>query len=443
MSKAFISILGTNDYLESYHYFNDKKLSDTPGKYVQEDLLKYFCEEWKANDEVRIFLTEDARNKNWLDNGHIDRITGKQKENIGLYNRLVKMNYCFSINDFSIPDGNSENELWDIFEIIFNSFKDDDEVIIDITHSFRFLPLLLTVILNYTRQIKNIKIKGVYYAAFETLGQIQEVSKWPVEKRIVPIFDLTPLVKLQEWTLATYDFTFNANTNLLQKLVQNEIRTIIADKKFLKESEKVLKKTIDNMEKVSNNIALCRGKEIIDFDYEDLLKKLTELKNYNSILIKPVKQLIDVIINKINQFVDNDINNGFRAVDWAIKHKLYQQAITLLQEVIITKVLKDAELDIDELKNREIVTSAIKIKNSNITQKDWKGKASKYPKITNKILSLPLLEKIKDDYDKLTALRNDVNHAGFLNKPKAKSYKSIIAQLNNIYRSILSKVIVI
>jgi CRISPR-associated Csx2 family protein len=205
MSKAFISILGTNDYLESYHYLNGEKISNTPSKYVQEDLVEYFCKNWESDSEIRIFLTEEAREKNWLDNGHIDRQSKLPKENPGLLNRLRKLNYKASIKDFDIPDGNTEEDLWQIFEIIFETFKENDEVIIDITHSFRFLPLLLTVMLNYTKQIRRIKILGVYYAAFESLGPIPEVAKWDVSKRKTPIFDLTPLVKLQEWTLATYD----------------------------------------------------------------------------------------------------------------------------------------------------------------------------------------------------------------------------------------------
>jgi len=433
MSKAFISILGTNDYLESYHYFNDKKLSDTPGKYVQEDLLKYFCKEWEANDEVRIFLTEDARNKNWLDNGHIVRTTGKQKENIGLFNRLGKMNYSFSINDFSIPDGNSENELWDIFEIIFNSFKDDDEVIIDITHSFRFLPLLLTVMLNYTRQIKNIKIKGVYYAAFETLGTIQEVSKWSVEKRKVPVFDITSLIKLQEWTLATYDFTNNANIAALKGMVKGEIKTILSNTQTLGQSEILLRKTITYLEKVSNNIALCRGNEIINFDYAKLLKELKKLRN-TDLIIKPIKLLVDVIVKKIEDFRNNDINNGFIAVKWAMEHGLYQQAITMLQEILVTKILADLKLDYFSLANREIVTSAVKIKSQKIKESKWYGKAAENKLLTRKVLGYYLLDEIKGNFEKLTKIRNDVNHAGFLKGHK--SYDSIVDKLNIIIQNI-------
>ena len=46
MAKAFISFLGTSDYLECRY-----KLDDTPGeivKYVQEDLVGRFCRDWNS-----------------------------------------------------------------------------------------------------------------------------------------------------------------------------------------------------------------------------------------------------------------------------------------------------------------------------------------------------------------------------------------------------------
>jgi len=442
MERAFISILGTNNYVESFHKIDGNIISENPVKYVQEDLLNYLRHKWEGNFDVRIFLTEEARFKNWEDNGHQDFKTGQPIPNKGLKNRLLefKKENNFNIYDYSIPTGNNENEIWDIFEIIFSTFNENEEVIIDITHSFRFLPLLLTVMLNYTRQVKNINIVAVYYAAFETLGTIQEIKTMPIEKRIVPIFDLTPLIKLQEWTLATYDFTTNANTSLLKNLVQNEIKTIISNKKNLKKGEKLLRKTIKSLDTVSKNIALCRGTEIVNFNYDELRDDLNELKKYDLVL-KPAKLLIDVIKEKIKDFNNNDILNGIKAAEWSIKHGLYQQAITLLQEVLITKILLIADLDFSERTNREIVTSAIKIKSRNLSEKNWNNVAKKNILLTKKILSLPFLEKIVKDYEKLTGIRNDVNHAGFLAKPKPRNYERIINKLNEIFNSIKSNLI--
>lgn len=433
MSKAFISILGTNDYLESFHLLDGKLLSKTPSKYVQEDLVEYFCKDWQSDSEVRIFLTEEARNKNWVDDGQIDVQTKERKKNIGLQNRLKNLNYQTTIKDFTIPEGKTEKDLWEIFEIIFETFKDNDEVIIDVTHSFRFLPLLLTVMLNYTRQVKNIKIEGVYYAAFESLGPISVVENWDVSKRKAPIFDLTPLMKLQEWTLATFDYTQNANINSLENLVKNEIKSILSETKKLPQSEILLRKTVSLLKDLSNNIALCRGSEIVNFDFEELTSNLEKLKE-SEIVIKPFKLLIDTIITKVSKFKNDDINNGLVAAEWALKHNLYQQAITILQEILITEILERNDLNVSNLKYRKIVPSAIRIKSQNIPTCKWEGEAKKNKNITKILLNDALLNDVKKEFEKLSSIRNDVNHSGFLTGQK--NYKSIIQKINDIYKKI-------
>jgi len=62
-----------------------------------------------------------------------------------------------------IPDGKDTDEIWEIFDIIYNALEEDDNIYIDITHSFRYLPMLLLVLLNYAKYLKNIKIKQITY----------------------------------------------------------------------------------------------------------------------------------------------------------------------------------------------------------------------------------------------------------------------------------------
>ncbi|HPZ06717.1 MAG TPA: TM1812 family CRISPR-associated protein [Candidatus Eremiobacteraeota bacterium] len=66
MNNTFISVLGTNNYLEC-RYNNGGIV-----KYIQEDLIKRYCIDRNEVDEIRIFLTKEARTKNWEDIG-LDR----------------------------------------------------------------------------------------------------------------------------------------------------------------------------------------------------------------------------------------------------------------------------------------------------------------------------------------------------------------------------------
>ncbi len=91
MPKAFISILGTNNYLECRHSFG-KIVTDEPVKYCQEDLVKIFCKDFTTEDEIRIFLTKDAEQKNWFNDGHLDSKTKEPLKKYWIERKIRKNN---------------------------------------------------------------------------------------------------------------------------------------------------------------------------------------------------------------------------------------------------------------------------------------------------------------------------------------------------------------
>ena len=52
-----------------------------------------------------------------------------------------------------IPKGQSEQEIWEIFQIVYDRLKSGDEVIFDITHAFRSIPMLAITI--FSKKIEN------------------------------------------------------------------------------------------------------------------------------------------------------------------------------------------------------------------------------------------------------------------------------------------------
>lgn len=426
MTKSFISILGTNDYLECLHSFNGQK-SAKPVKYVQEDLIYFFCKDFNEGDEIRIFLTDLARERNWKNDGF-----GKPNE--GLKSRLEKLCLKCKVIDFSIPDGNNEREIWDIFEIILNTFQKEESVIVDITHSLRFLPMILTTLLNYAKYQKNILVKGIYYTAFESLGTYTEVKNIPIEQRIVPIFDLTSLSNLHDWTVASFDFIHNANISTLKKLLNNE--------RYYDRGNYLPGKVINKLEELILNIALCRGNELVQFNYDEIKSQILELKNMKE-LTKPFYYLIDELYKKIQNF-SNDINVlSLRLAEWCFEHNYYQQMVTLLQEFSITLVLKANNLDFTNKDLREIASQAFRIYGEKIPQDKWKEPAKCSPEIVKRIHNTELFIKLCDLFQSLTGIRNDINHAGFLKdsrrvnrlegrlKTILEDYKKVISNYNN------------
>ncbi|MCS7054493.1 MAG: TIGR02221 family CRISPR-associated protein [Ignavibacterium sp.] len=427
MKKAFISILGTNNYLECRHSFGDI-ITDVPVKYCQEDIIKIFCEDFDEESEIRIFITDEAEKKNWLDNGHIDKIKNSPIENKGLKQRLESLNLKSQIKPIKIKEGFDENEIWDLFQVIFDSFREEEEVIVDITHSFRSLPMLMITLLNYAKQVKKIKVSGIYYAAFETLGSIPEVEKIPANERIAPILNLTSFSYLQDWTNATFDFINNGSIKSLKNL----------SKMFNEKNEttKFRKNLLGEIDNVLDNMALCRGGNLLDYDFNTLKQKIRELKTSNN--FTAFNTLIDKISDKFEVFDKSGIKNLLETVKWCYEHKLYQQSITLLLETMITTILIKLGLDEKERKNRQVVTNVFNIKSKNIPKSDWNELCNKHSDLTEKILSLSFVDIIIKEYEYLSDIRNDINHGGFNNDSKKSN--SIISRLRNSIDNIIPKI---
>ena len=101
------------------------------------------------------------------------------------------------LREVKIPEGKSESELWEIFDICAKQIDPEDEIILDITHGFRSSPLLIFIVAAYLRQVKKVELKHILYGAFEARDPVANET---------PIFDLTPFVELLEWMNAVNVF---------------------------------------------------------------------------------------------------------------------------------------------------------------------------------------------------------------------------------------------
>jgi CRISPR-associated Csx2 family protein len=435
MAKAFISFLGTNDYLDCRYSLNKQ-----PGnivKYFQEDLADRFCRPWEPEDHIRIFTTAEALQKNWQDNGHKDRDTNKFFPNKGLERCLKNMGLAASVRRYDIPEGKDEDEIWTIFEQIFETLDIGDEIIFDITHGFRSIPMLFMSLIGYARLLKKITVLGIYYGAFESLGQAREVKKIKPAGRIAPIFDLTSFEQLIQWTEATQSFVMNGSASEFKQLADQGVNPVLRDSRGKDRVAASIRDVAKGMDHITRNLLLNRGAEIIEYDYDLIREKLSFLEKEN-IFIRPLPPLMKEIQQKINVFTKNNIQNGFAAVDWCLHHGLYQQAITMLQETIVTFILSAEGLDWGIEINRTAAVKALKL----ASHKDiaYEGDPAAEP-LVRQLTSNAFVQVVASDLESLSKIRNDVNHGGYLTElnRKAKNTHSILNRFENIRESIQQK----
>ncbi len=412
MGKTYLSFLGTSNYVPCSYHFGGAHVDDI--RFVQEATVQIFVGNWSEQDRICIFTTEEAYKKNWLDGGHVD---DAGRSLTGLGNRLAALKLPCLIRRIPIPEGKSEAEIWQIFQIVFDQLTNQDQVVFDITHAFRSIPMLAMVVLPYARVMKDISVLGIYYGAFEVLGHPNHVKTLPMEQRSVPIFDLTPFSALLDWSLAVDRFLGAGDARPACQLTQDHVLPILRETRGNDQVAKLIKNVAHQLQKFSEAIATCRGPLLSDI-VKNLCQNIAQCRKETG--LAPLNPLLDKVQERLAAFDGDAIHDGLRAARWCLDHNLIQQGFTILQEFLVSYCVQQVGGDPLERHYRDIVTQAVNIHINKRPPEQWKSPASTHSDITRDLLStfasqadLPKL------LDALSECRNDLNHAAF-----RKSYRS-------------------
>lgn len=405
MGNLFLSFLGTNDYLPCTYFAEDGR--EIQGvRFVQEATARLYCQDWTPQDRIVIFTTEEAYNKNWLDNGHRNK-AGDILDRDGLCTCLSRSSLQPSVAQVSIPEGKTEAEIWSVFQTVFDVIREEDRVIFDITHAFRSIPMLALVVLTYSKVLRGSSIEGVYYGAFEAIGSVQQAAAMAVQDRRAPLFNLGPFATLMDWTLAIDQFIQSGDAKPLCALAQNRVKPILKETKGRDHAASAIRELADKLEAFTEALSTCRGQDISRLG-PDLHRKIKRCRQ--SDLLPPLLPLLDRLEQGVSSFTGDEVFDGLQAVRWCMNHGLTQQAYTILREVLITHLAQQAGLNPKSHKEREAVGTALHMisqkKSAPINVEDL-APVSKYVAYFNTIKDFhPTVQKILDT-------RNDMNHAGY------------------------------
>jgi len=406
MPRVFMSTLGTSRYVPVYYILEDRKSVLTP--FIQEALVNLICKEWNADDRIVIFCTDEARNKNWLSKNNLEDPPHFDK---GLEERLKTLEPRLKIEMVTIPEGKSESEIMDIFSIVTGKISYGDRITLDVTHSFRSLPILNIVILNYAKALKRIRVDGIYYGAFEVLGTPAEVRKLPEEKRKAPIFDLTPYDRILDWSLAVSEFVEYGLAERVSLLVTEDVTPILKEKQGKDKTAKGLKYLSKTLCTFTQNI---RGARCFEIEKIGSLEPLVrELKGQT--LVEPLNPLLDLISEKTSGFnIDSPEEKGFEAVQWCIEHDLLPQAYVILLETTLSAVCRKLGYDAKSRNDRDFLGSLMNVVGCGKDTSQWTGILASRKAEGKAILSKGG-ERFTDlcrAFSALSGPRNDFMHCG-------------------------------
>ena len=152
--KVFLSFLGTGNYEKCIYTFEKQKSKNV--KFVQNAIVEICKDKF---DKKFVLCTPSARNTH--------------------YNSLVN-EIGYSFEAVNISEDMSEKGIWEIFQQIYDVLDENDEIIFDITHSFRFMPMLGITLLQMAKFLKNIKVKKVFYGAYEPIKFKNGITEFPL-----------------------------------------------------------------------------------------------------------------------------------------------------------------------------------------------------------------------------------------------------------------------
>lgn len=412
--NIYISVLGTGRYEECI-YFKDGFSKST--KYIQEACLQYLNDnenkESVCLDKAFFLLTEKASQVHW-----------PQLKDI-----LCADGFSSVLEEVHIPDGKNESEVWDIFTKIYDIMEDGDNIYFDVTHAFRYLPMLVIAVGYYSVFLKNTNIKAVFYGNYDGRN---------VETKEAPIMDFLPIIQIQEWSFAAGSYFRTGSISQLTKLCRDNIVPLLRTQSEARKVAIGVKSFADGLDSVINDRRSCRGYSVFASN------TVNAVLNQRSVLEQNLIPAYWPILDKVMYDVDksrtlNDVNNLFKASSWCLNVGLYQQSITFAEEGLITKVCLDNGIDVLDVSGREKVSGAF----SNAFQRNQPNYDSDSYTEEVRHLAEFIPQELAYIYNRISQLRNDINHCGFRgkagdnNKPRQASEISskiggVLKDLNDI-----------
>ena len=293
-----------------------------------EEVYRWFCEDNKqAIDEDAYFSIGDACEKSKYFSELVIPHKELIEQTMGGESKVVLIKYGLNEEEIRINT--------DIILGLQQYLHNNDELIVDVTHAFRSLPLFMMNLLIYLKNVsqKKISITHIHYGMLDISNELG----------YAPIIDLKSMMDVNDWITGAYSFSEFGNSYKISKLVENEDKGVST---LLQEFSNLMNLNhLHAIQKISQRLGAIKNKS-----YATLLPELT---------INPIVQSF------INQFNVNGNNHSLfqlKVARWQLDHRKYAQAMLTAQESMITYVCEQNELKWDDYDNRELAKSLLSYK---------------------------------------------------------------------------------
>ena len=341
MAKILISSIGTGNkkdgqYLSATYEIDKKRyktsfIADALKQHHKFDTIFLVGTKKSIWDEAYLTFGGDDDNASKLYE-HLESEDGISKDDLELFN-LLEYNIIPIIIDYGVD----ETQLWANFKKyleIAENFEDNDDIYLDITHSFRSLSLMSFVMSQFAKTIsdKKFKIKAVYYGMLEYHRE---------NNGITPIVDLKMLFDIQEWISAIDAIKKYSDFEPLVNLLSFEDIEPTVQNAFIQ---------LNNSLKIANLSAF-------EIFIKNASKKIKSISESSNEIIKLLAPEIIKLVDELNH--DKKSHFQYNLAKWFYKNKNYAFSYIALYEAIISKSCELKEYDVQDHDLREDAKQSI------------------------------------------------------------------------------------
>lgn len=403
--------LGTGDGYKTARYTHE-------GKVVESNLFPVALYEFFQPDRMTVFVTRESRERYW------EELCGKLAGKI-------------TPEAVEIPWGGKADELWTIFDRVVESVEEGEELLFDITHGFRSLPFVVFLAVAYLRVVKNVRVRGVVYGAFDARDS---------EGR-APVFDLSPFLSLLDWLAAVHLFRRSGSAADLSRLLR-EIQAEAWRKHRIESSQRptALQKIGDRVDELSQALLLIRPLEVME-KAKRVSEEFTDAAlNQVEQWAKPFALIAPALRQELTQFAMppsvKNLDVQRRMIAWYVERGLAVQALTLARELLVTHAC--LLLDLENPLQREARERAEHLLNYLAWSKQpeerkrsdpWAGPEPDAADL-EKFRAQDQAESFIALWGSIREARNDVDHAGMTEQPSSAS--RLVARVQKMNKQLSS-----
>lgn len=351
MSKVLVSFIGTGQldrtkgedsrtYKEAKYCFGDGAKEEISTTFIADALAQHYQVDkiiligtvksmWEGVYEAFTRRNGIAMDEDYYVRlgDHCDNATNKSALEIPDQNKLEQVlgkDSKIVLINYGIDEKQLRNNAASILGIE-QELAQNDELIVDITHAFRSLPLYLMNLLIYLHNVsnKNITISHITYGMLD-------ISR---ELGYAPVVELSDIMTINDWITGASSLSNSGDGYQIAELLRNEGRTDVASRLT----------SFSNTMNISHLGGIWRQ-----------IGNIAAMKNFKFDPI-PEKIIPPVIKQFSKQFSSKDKLSIFQlqVARWQFNHSNYSASFLSVLESIVTFVCEEEGWDTDDITTRE------------------------------------------------------------------------------------------